>query len=48
MTANEYFGSWMKVIDKDSLTMIMKWIQSLDPSIVCPSLKNIFKAFKLC
>lgn len=48
MTAEEYFGDWMKVIDKDELGKIMRWLNTLDKSILCPSYKNIFKAFRLC
>lgn len=48
MTAEEYFGDWIKVIDKDELGKIMRWIQTLDDSDICPSKKNIFRAFKLC
>lgn len=48
MTAEEYFGDWMKVINKDELIKVMRWIQTLDDSNICPSKKNIFRAFKLC
>ena len=48
MTADEYFGDWMKVIDRESLLRIMRWIQSLNPDTICPSPRNIFRAFKLC
>lgn len=48
MTAEEYFGDWMKVIDKDELIKVMRWIQTLDDSSICPSKKNIFRAFQLC
>lgn len=48
MTIKEYFGDWMKVIDKAELMKIMRWIQTLDNSSICPSKSNIFKAFKLC
>lgn len=48
MTAEEYFGDWIKVIDKVELAKIMKWLNSVDNSTLCPSKSNIFKAFKLC
>ena len=48
MTAEEYFGDWMKVIDRESLLKIMRWIQSLNPDTICPSPRNIFRAFRLC
>ena len=48
MTAKEYFGDWMKVIDKTELLNIMRWLSSIDKSKLCPAYPNIFKAFKLC
>jgi uracil-DNA glycosylase len=48
MTAEEYFGDWIKVIDKGELTRIMRWLGKVNPSTLCPSKQNIFKAFKLC
>lgn len=48
MTAEEYFGDWMRVIDKDELMRVMRWIQTLNDSKICPSKKNIFRAFQLC
>lgn len=48
MTAEEYFGNWIKVIDKAELYRIMKWLKSIDFSTICPEPKNIFKVFKLC
>lgn len=48
MTAEEYFGDWIKVIDKVELAKIMHWLKSVNPNILCPSLKNIFKAFRIC
>ena len=48
MTAEEYFGDWIKVIDKEELYRIMRWLKTIESSSLCPSLNNIFKAFKLC
>lgn len=48
MTAEEYFGDWMKVIDKDELMKIMRWLSTVDKSKLCPAYPNIFRAFKLC
>ena len=48
MTALEYFGDWMKVIDSTELTKIMKWLKTVNPNTLCPKLQDIFKAFKLC
>lgn len=42
MTANEYFGDWMKVIDKDELFKIMRWLKTVDQSNLCPVSNNIF------
>lgn len=48
MTAEEYFGDWINVIDEKELFRIMKWLKTVNPNNICPSPKNIFKAFKLC
>lgn len=48
MTIEEYFGDWMKVIDKDEAINIVAWLKSLNPNILCPSLRNVFRAFELC
>lgn len=48
MTAEEYFGDWMRVIDKNELMKIMRWLKTIDSSVLCPSPKNIFKAFRIC
>lgn len=48
MTAEEYFDDWIKVIDKPELLKIMRWLQSMDKSVLCPAYSNIFKAFRLC
>lgn len=48
MTAAEYFGDWIKVIDDKQLTSIMKWLKRVNVSTLCPSPSNIFRAFRLC
>ena len=48
MTINEYFGDWMKVLDRKETVKIMNWLKTTDSSTLCPSIKNVFKAFKLC
>lgn len=48
MTANEYFGDWMKVIDKEELYRIMRWLKTVDSSCLCPALPNVFRAFRMC
>jgi len=46
MTIQEYFGDWSKVVD---LTEADRIIRKLSVSNhVCPQLKDIFKAFRLC
>lgn len=48
MTIEEYFGYWMRIIDKGELLKIMGWLKTVNPNILCPSMSNIFKAFELC
>lgn len=48
MTIKEYFGDWTKVIDPTELSKILKWLKTIDRSLLCPEPKNIFKAFQLC
>lgn len=48
MTAEEYFGDWIKVIDKDELFKIMRWLKTVNPDDLCPHPHNIFKAFRVC
>lgn len=48
MTAEEYFGDWVRVIDGYELNRIMRWLTTLNKEILCPEPKNIFKAFKVC
>lgn len=48
MTVGEYFGDWLKVIDKKELARILKWLDTLDSIQLCPSKKDVFKVFKIC
>lgn len=48
MTIEEYFGDWMKVIDKLEAMKIMGWLKTVNPNTLCPALPNVFRAFKLC
>ena len=48
MTISEYFKDWMKVIDGREAINIMNWLKAVNPNTLCPSLPDIFKAFKLC
>ena len=38
----------MKVLDRNETMKIMGWLRSINQSTLCPSIKDIFKAFKLC
>lgn len=47
MTIQEYFGDWCNVLDIPEAERITKQLaSSMQP--VCPSVKNLFKAFSLC
>lgn len=48
MTIEEYFGDWMRVIDKPELIRVSKWLNKQNPATLCPSHANVFKAFTLC
>lgn len=48
MTAEEYFGDWMKVIDENALVKVMQWLKTTDSNLLCPQLPNVFKAFRIC
>ena len=46
MTLEEYFGDWMKVIDKEELLKVTKNVNTLYKIKKCsPQYKDIFKAF---
>ena len=47
MTIQEYFGDWSKVVDLHEADRIIKKL-SASNHIICPQLKDIFKAFNLC
>lgn len=46
MTIEEYFGDWMKVIDKQELIKVVNRLSQM--SNYTPSMKNVFKAFEIC
>lgn len=48
MKIEEYFGDWMKVIDRVEAMRVMGWLKTVNPNTLCPALSNVFKAFKLC
>ena len=47
MTIQEYFGDWCKVIDLTEAERIMKQLSN-SRQVICPRIKNIFRAFTLC
>ena len=49
MTIEEYFGDWSKVVDLKEVESIMKKLSTSSRTYtICPQIKDIFKAFKLC
>lgn len=48
MTIDEYFGDWMKILDRAETMKIMGWLRTVNPNTLCPALPNVFRAFKLC
>lgn len=46
MTIEEYFGDWMRVVDKQELLKVINKLSQI--SNYTPSMKNMFKAFELC
>lgn len=47
MTIEEYFGDWCSIIDTNEVKKIVQKLLPFKHSI-CPNLKDIFKAFRLC
>lgn len=48
MTIDEYFGDWMKVLDRVETMKMMGWLKTVNSNTLCPTLPNVFRAFKLC
>ena len=49
MTLDEYFGDWMKVIDRAELNNVMVKVgQEYKRKPICPAQPDVFKAFRLC
>lgn len=49
MTLDEYFGDWMKVIDRTELNNVMAKVgQEYRRNPICPAQPDVFKAFRLC
>ena len=47
MTIEKYFGDWSRVIDLEEADRIIRKLSSSNKTI-CPQIKDIFKAFRLC
>lgn len=47
MTIQEYFGDWYKVIDIREADRLIRKL-SVSKQMVCPSVRDVFKAFTLC
>ena len=49
MTLDEYFGDWMKVIDRAELNNVMTKVgQEYRRKPLCPAQPDVFRAFELC
>lgn len=48
MSLKEYFGDWLKVIDKKTLYKIINILNTIDSSTLCPNYNNIFNCFTVC
>lgn len=49
MTLDEYFGDWMKVIDRTELNNVMAKVgQEYRRKPICPAQSNVFRAFEFC
>lgn len=51
MTLEEYFGDWIKVIDKEELNKVLTKLSrmySQTNKFVTPNSMNWFRAFELC
>ena len=49
MTLDEYFGDWMKVIDRAELANVMIRVgQEYRKRPICPAQSDVFRAFELC
>ena len=48
MSLEEYFGDWLKVIDKKILYNTINILNTIDSSMLCPNYNNIFNCFTVC
>lgn len=47
MTIEEYFGDWADIVDLKEADRVVRKL-STSKKTICPQIKNIFKAFRLC
>lgn len=49
MKAKEYFGEWLKVIDREELDRVTGTLERLySVTSISPSKGDVFKAFRIC
>ena len=49
MTLEEYFGRWMRVIDRKELESVLNRLAlEYRRKPTCPTQSNVFKAFEVC
>lgn len=49
MTLEEYFGDWLRVIDRAELDKVLALLNRMyRVKPICPAQENVFKAFNLC
>lgn len=49
MTLEEYFGGWIKVIDRKELNNVMNKVGlEYKNKLICPNQSDVFKSFELC
>lgn len=49
MTLEEYFGRWMRVIDRKELESVLNRLAlEYRRKPICPTQSNVFKAFEVC
>lgn len=49
MTIEDYFGDWMRVIDRGELNKVMNRLSlEYKRKPICPNQSDVFRAFKLC
>ena len=48
MSLEEYFGDWLKVIDKKILYETINILNTINSSTLCPNYNDIFNCFKSC